>query len=110
MSRTDPAILLEHIARYAGIAARIASRYTPEKYAAAEEARLSVERALEICGEALKKLRDSSPELAKQVADWKGVIGFRNLVAHGYAELDDARVHQIATRDAPGSLPMRKNC
>ena len=32
------------------------------------------------------------------------IIGFRNILAHGYAELDHAKVYVVVTTDAPELL------
>lgn len=63
--------------------------------------RSAVERQFEIMGEALTQLAKHSPELAAAVPHWREIIGFRNLLIHGYSTIDDARVWRIAQVDLP---------
>ena len=57
----------------------------------------AVERKLEVIGEALNQLSKRSPELAQRVPHWREIIGFRNVLIHGYATIDHARVWLRAT-------------
>jgi uncharacterized protein with HEPN domain len=63
--------------------------------------RAAVERQFEIIGEALNQLSKVSPELARQVPNLREIIGFRNVLIHGYATVDDARVWQITETSLP---------
>lgn len=63
--------------------------------------RRAVEREFEILGEILKRLRDNFPELHAKIPDAPQIIGFRNVIAHGYDVVSDDRVYRIATEDVP---------
>ena len=63
--------------------------------------RAAVERQFEIIGEALNQLSKSSPDLARQVPHLREIIGFRNVLIHGYAMIDNARVWQITEMSLP---------
>ena len=63
--------------------------------------RAAVERQFEIIGEALNRLSKVSPALARQVPNLGEIIGFRNVLIHGYAAVDDARVWQITETSLP---------
>ena len=104
MPLRDPGVYLEDIERYASAAMRFAAGYSLEQYLADEKTRAAVERALEICGEALRKLTELAPEVAKEIPHGRDIIGFRNILAHGYADLDHAKVYAIAITDAPRLL------
>ncbi len=54
--------------------------------------RSGVERQLEIAGEALAQLRRLDAETAATIADLPRVVGFRNVLIHGYAAVDDRLV------------------
>jgi len=56
----------------------------------------SVERELEIIGEAMKRLLELDPEI--QITNPKGVVNFRNRISHGYDTIDDYIVWGIITR------------
>jgi uncharacterized protein with HEPN domain len=70
-------------------------------YADSALVRSAVERQFEIIGEALNKLSKVSPDLARQVPNLREIIGFRNVLIHGYDAIDHARVWQIAVDLAP---------
>lgn len=73
-------------------------------YSADELRRSAVERQLEIIGEALRNLRNTDPATAKQIPDITRIIGLRNILAHGYAVVDDAVVWSAASHRVPELL------
>lgn len=80
---------------------RWASDRTYEQFVADAFGRSAVERQFEIIGEALKRLLASEPGLSLRFGDARGIIGFRNVLAHGYYLIDHARVWQTITQDVP---------
>lgn len=46
------------------------------------------ERKFEIIGEALNRLKRNCPEISDNISDLKRIIGFRNIIAHGYDIID----------------------
>ena len=60
-----------------------------EQYRADEMLRSAVERQLSVLGEALSRLDKESPEVAARIPDHRKIIGFRNILIHGYASVDD---------------------
>ncbi len=64
--------------------------------------RAAVERQFEIIGEALAQLGRRNPALLEKIDDYRQIIAFRNILIHGYAEVDDALVWDIVqSRLAP---------
>lgn len=63
--------------------------------------RSGVERQLEIVGEALNQLARLDAELAVRIPELASVVGFRNVLVHGYATVDDARVWSIVEQHLP---------
>ena len=59
------------------------------------------ERKLEIVGEALNRLSREEPELAARIPDIGRIVGFRNVLAHGYDVVDDEIVRDAITIDLP---------
>ena len=64
--------------------------------------RSAVERQFEIIGEALNQLSKVAPNIAHRIPHIRDIIGFRNVLIHGYAAIDDARVWHIAQTSLPG--------
>lgn len=54
--------------------------------------RAAVEREFSIIGEAVSKLALAAPDVASRVSEYRQIIAFRNLLIHGYADLDDRLV------------------
>jgi uncharacterized protein with HEPN domain len=104
MTQRDPGVYLEDIEHYANAAVRFMSGYSLEQYLADEKTREAVERVLEICGEAMNNLHKIAPAIADGIPHSRAVIGFRNILAHGYAELDHNKIYDIAVRHAPELL------
>lgn len=64
--------------------------------------RSAVERQFEIVGEALARLARADAAIARQIPDLRDIVAFRNILIHGYAVIDRARVWQVVERDLPG--------
>ncbi|MBU1106230.1 MAG: DUF86 domain-containing protein [Candidatus Riflebacteria bacterium] len=64
----------------------------------------AVERQFEIIGEALKNLRNYSPELFTEIPEGGRIIDFRNLISHGYAVVSDKLVWQAARDKLPSLM------
>ncbi len=73
-----------------------------ETYTASPLIHSAVERKFEIIGEALGLLSKSNPELAMRIPEIARIIAFRNLLIHGYAVVEHARVWAIAKEAMPG--------
>ncbi len=80
------------------------ARRSLEEYLADELCQSAVERQLEIAGDALGQLRKVAPEVFDRVPQGPLIVAFRNVLAHGYATLDHAKVYEAATTDAPALL------
>jgi uncharacterized protein with HEPN domain len=63
--------------------------------------RSAVERNFEIIGEALNRIRQNDPALAARIPENRAIIGFRNLLIHGYDYIDHGRVWQVIHADLP---------
>lgn len=63
-----------------------------QAYAQTELVHAAVERKFEIIGEALGKLSKLDPDLARRIPDLRDIVAFRNILIHGYAEIDHVRV------------------
>jgi uncharacterized protein with HEPN domain len=63
--------------------------------------RSAVEREFILIGEAVSSIRRLRPEIADGISDSRMIVGFRNLLAHDYAAVDDEAVLGFATDDLP---------
>ena len=95
MPQRDPGVYLEDIEHFAAAAVRFTSGFSLEQYLADEKTRAAVERVLEVCGEAMSNLYRVAPAVAATIPHARDIIGFRNILAHGYAELDHNKVYNI---------------
>jgi len=94
--RPDPRVWLFDVVQAAQRAQRFIHGRTYADYQADELLRAGVERQFEIMGEALNRLRREAPDLVEAIQDHHQIIGFRNLLIHAYATVDDAIVWSIA--------------
>ena len=63
--------------------------------------RSAVERQFEIVGEALAQLARLDAAMAAMVPDLREIIAFRNVLIHGYAVIDRARVWRVVEDNLP---------
>jgi uncharacterized protein with HEPN domain len=66
--------------------------------------RSGVERQFEIIGEALAQLAKADPELARQVPEHRQIIDFRNILIHGYSDIDNTLVWDAIASALPRLL------
>jgi len=101
MPLRDPGVFLEDIEHYAAAATGFTSGLSLEQYLADKNTRAAVERVLEVRGESMSNLYKVAPAIAEWIPHASDNIGFRNIPAHGYAELDHNKVRRIAIVHAP---------
>jgi len=61
----------------------------------------AVEREIEIIGEALNRIKEIDYDMLARIDSWREIIGFRNVIAHGYDIVEDEIVWVSITRDIP---------
>ncbi len=102
--RPESAALLWDAHAAGTLVAQFIAGVDADNYSTDDLRRSAVERQLEIVGEALKKLRNADPETAQHIPDIARIIGLRNILAHGYAVIDDAVVWSAASQRVPELL------
>lgn len=60
----------------------------------------AIERNIEVIGEAANKISKATRDRFSQVP-WAELIGARNVIIHGYIEVDPERIWDIVQRDIP---------
>jgi uncharacterized protein with HEPN domain len=78
-------------------------------YGADPMLRSAVERQLEIVGEALAQLARTDAAVASQIGEYQRIIAFRNILIHGYAEIDHRIVWSVLERKLPVVLSEASN-
>ncbi|MEM9478608.1 MAG: HepT-like ribonuclease domain-containing protein [Verrucomicrobiota bacterium] len=77
------------------------AKKTYEDFCADELLSSAIERKFEIIGEALTRVRNKKPEDLEIISEWTAIIGFRNILAHGYDHVDEAVVWGIVENQIP---------
>jgi uncharacterized protein with HEPN domain len=73
-------------------------------YEASRLLQAAVEREFEIIGEAVSQLAKRDPALAERIPDFRRLIAFRNLLIHGYADVDHVLVWGLLQTKLPELL------
>jgi uncharacterized protein with HEPN domain len=92
---------LYDIARAAQLALGFVAGKSLADYGADPMLRSAVERQLEIVGEALAQLSKTDPAVASQIGEYQRIIAFRNILIHGYAEIDHRIVWNVLELKLP---------
>lgn len=93
--------LLEDMRQAATKIDRFTRDQTIDQYRDDEQLRWSVERGFEIVGEALSQLRQIDPDTACRITDWRAIIGFRNILIHGYSAVNSDKTWDIVRTQLP---------
>jgi uncharacterized protein with HEPN domain len=72
-----------------------------DDFLADKQLRMAIERGFEIVGEALTQINKLDPATAQRISDWRAIIGFRNVLIHGYAQVDHAKTWDIVQTELP---------
>lgn len=100
----DSDALLWHVRDAATAVAAFVEGVSYAEYRDDVKLRMAVERAFTIVGEALAKLRRADPVMASKVPNLADIVGFRNVLVHAYADIDDRVVWHAATKRVPELL------
>ncbi len=75
-----------------------------EDYRQNEMLRSAVERKFEIIGEALNRIKKVDQSVLSQIREQRKIISFRNILIHGYDNIDDRIVWGIIIEDLDNLL------
>jgi uncharacterized protein with HEPN domain len=74
---------------------------TLEDYRGNAMLRSAVERQFEIIGEAVSQLAKLDEKIVRRINEHRRIIAFRNILIHGYTEVDDRLVWDIVQTKLP---------
>ncbi|HEX4054463.1 MAG TPA: DUF86 domain-containing protein [Tepidisphaeraceae bacterium] len=72
-----------------------------EDYIRDKQLRMAVERAFEIIGEALSQLHKCDASTAERITNWQAIVAFRNVLIHGYAQVNPERTWDVVQTELP---------
>lgn len=64
---------------------------------------LALERALELVGEAARRVSPGFQSAHPKV-DWRSIVGLRNVLAHEYGVIDQERLFRTGKENVPGLI------
>ena len=99
--KRDPKSLLWDARNAADVVATMTADKTFADFDGDIVLRSAVERQFEILGEALGQLARLDATTAAKIPDLREIVAFRNILIHGYALIDRARVWRVVEEDLP---------
>ncbi|UCE77386.1 MAG: DUF86 domain-containing protein [Gammaproteobacteria bacterium] len=81
-------------------AAEFAAGMELDQLLADARTRYAIERALEIVGEAARRVSPDTMSRHPEIP-WQGIIGFRNVLAHEYGDIDYRRLYTVIREGVP---------
>lgn len=98
--KRDPAACLADMLDYARDAQDFVAGMTAESFLEDRKTQYAVLRALEVIGEAAKRVPEEVQESYPQIP-WRQIIGMRNIIAHDYLGIRLSRIFETATTFIP---------
>ena len=99
--KRGPSAYLIDIQRACAAVVTFTQGFDLQMYLADALVRSAVERQLLNMGEALSQLSRQDPQLAARVPRQRKLIGFRNILVHGYAGLNDSDIWEAVQLHLP---------
>jgi uncharacterized protein with HEPN domain len=92
--------LLWDMRQFARDAHGLVKRVSFERLAGDSMRKLALERALELLGEAARRVSAETQGRHAQI-DWRALVGQRNVLAHDYGKIDHRRLYETTRRIVP---------
>ena len=102
--KPDAVQLLASVVEAATLVIQWTDGKTVEDYVGDPYMRSAVERQFIIIGEAVNQLRTVEPSTAARISGFRDVIGFRNVLVHGFFQVNHYRVWKVIEEHAPPLL------
>ena len=103
MSQLDDSLLLRDMLEHARLACDTAEGKSSSDLDSDRVFRAACERFIEIVGEAASKVSDGYRENHSDIP-WSKIVGTRNILAHGYMQIDLAILWDIIEVDLPNLI------
>jgi len=97
----DPFVCIEDAVTACELILQFTLDMGENEYSADLKTQSAVERQFEIIGEALNRIKKIDSSLLDRVDNWREIIGFRNVIAHGYDVVEDEIVWNSVKEDIP---------
>ena len=92
--------LLWDMLEYSRVVTQIIRDLSYARYAQNRTLQLAVERAVEVVGEAARRISPAFKSAHPEIP-WRGIIAQRNVLAHEYGEIKQDRLWTVATEKIP---------
>ena len=99
------AALLWDMLEYSRILGRITVGISYFQYQQNRTLQLAVERAVEVVGEAARRVSPAFKEAHPEIP-WRGIIAQRNVITHEYGEIKQDRLWVVATQRIPALIEL----
>ena len=99
--RLETRVCLDDLLRACELIQSAVAGLTVEEFLSQGEKQSAVERQFMIVGEAIVRIRQLEPPVYESIPDGHAIIGFRNVLVHGYDVADPKAVFELA------GLPVR---
>ncbi|WPD24862.1 MAG: HepT-like ribonuclease domain-containing protein [Candidatus Electrothrix scaldis] len=97
----DPFVCIEDAVTACELIVQFTLSMGEAEYTADLKTQSAVERQFEIIGEALNRIKKIDASLLDRVDNWREIIGFRNVIAHGYDVIENEIVWNSVKEDIP---------
>ncbi|MGP8330193.1 MAG: HepT-like ribonuclease domain-containing protein [Methanosarcinaceae archaeon] len=100
----DPLVCVEDAIEACELILQFTEGMKEVEYYADLKTKAAVEREFEIIGEALNRIKKIDIGMLVNIDNWREIIGFRNVIAHGYDVVEDEIVWDSIERNIPALL------
>ncbi len=97
----DPFVCIEDALTACELIVQFTLDMGEDEYTADLKTQSAVERQFEIIGEALNRIKSIDSGLLDRIDNWREIIGFRNVIAHGYDVIENEIVWGSVKENIP---------
>jgi len=97
----DPLVCIEDAIMACESIRQFIQDMTENDFYADNKTKAAVERKIEVIGEALNRIKTIDYNTLAKIDNWREIIGFRNVIAHGYNVVEDSIVWESVVNDIP---------